>query len=672
VGPPAGREPTCWCGTGDGRPGRDDSWRERSIPWLRDPAAADARLVGQKAAHLAVARRHGLPVLDGFVVPVDVVAAHPSHPPPAVARAWRRLSDGGTAALVVRSSAPDEDLSGGSLAGVYDSVVDVRGWDAMVDAYRTVVASAAGGQMAVLVQPLLRPDLGGVLFDVDPVSGRSDRTVVVAVEGGPHRLVAGEVAGRRSVLDRAGRVREADGDPGPVLGRAERRQLVHLARRTRACFGGPQDVEWAIDRGRVVLLQSRPVTAVSAQATGPLLGPGPVAETFPRPLTRLEQDLWVPPLREATAHVLALTGAVGRRRLRRSPVVDVVDAQVVADLALLGADQARPSVLRRLDPRGPARRPAVAWRVGRLRGATAALADRLVADVDAALAAVPDPATCTDAQLLTILRNAGGYLRSVHGHEMLAATLVADAGATGAQVAMAAIAAGRARGWTDEDIVARTPEALAVTVPGLGPRPPLPDVVGRVAAVPGPLARREALRLRARWLHELTRAAVRELGARLASQGLLVDAEAVAHLSLDQLVAAVDGQPQLEVAAGPAAAPVPARFRLATDGSVVAEARDDGGGVGAGGGRGTGRATFADPAVGDVLVVRTLDPDLAPLLPRLAGLVSETGSPLSHLAILAREHGVPVVVGHAGIRDRLEPGTVVVVDGRAGTVEPVP
>ena len=48
--------------------------------------------------------------------------------------------------------------------------------------------------------------------------------------------------------------------------------------------------------------------------------------------------------------------------------------------------------------------------------------------------------------------------------------------------------------------------------------------------------------------------------------------------------------------------------------------------------------------------------------------MAETGSPLSHLAILAREHGVATVVGHAGATERYEPGTVVEVDGTAGTV----
>ena len=76
----------------------------------------------------------------------------------------------------------------------------------------------------------------------------------------------------------------------------------------------------------------------------------------------------------------------------------------------------------------------------------------------------------------------------------------------------------------------------------------------------------------------------------------------------------------------------------------------------------------AQPEPGAVLVVRTLDPDLAPLLPRLGGLVAETGSFLSHLAILAREFGVPTAVGVEDAVSRFPAGSVVVVDGTTGEV----
>jgi pyruvate,water dikinase len=69
-----------------------------------------------------------------------------------------------------------------------------------------------------------------------------------------------------------------------------------------------------------------------------------------------------------------------------------------------------------------------------------------------------------------------------------------------------------------------------------------------------------------------------------------------------------------------------------------------------------------------VLIVDALDPRLAPFLPELAGLVSETGSALSHLAILAREMHVPAVVGVADARLRFPDGSRLVVDGTTGEV----
>lgn len=78
-----------------------------------------------------------------------------------------------------------------------------------------------------------------------------------------------------------------------------------------------------------------------------------------------------------------------------------------------------------------------------------------------------------------------------------------------------------------------------------------------------------------------------------------------------------------------------------------------------------------NPSAGAVLIVATLDPNLAPLLPKLSGLVAETGSVLSHLAILAREYGVPTVVDLPGATQRYSSGAWVVVDGSTGEVSAV-
>ena len=167
-----------------------------------------------------------------------------------------------------------------------------------------------------------------------------------------------------------------------------------------------------------------------------------------------------------------------------------------------------------------------------------------------------------------------------------------------------------------------------------------------------------------------------EVGRRLATRELLTEAADVRLLHLDELTAALTtgAAPVLApIRVGTPAAPLPTRFRLSEEGAVVpvhVERHGDGG-VGAGGGRGAGPVHLIEdgtPPEGAVLVVSHLEPQLAPLLPRLGGLVAETGSPLSHLAILAREMGVPVVVGVADACTRFPSGAEVVVDGATGEV----
>ena len=72
---------------------------------------------------------------------------------------------------------------------------------------------------------------------------------------------------------------------------------------------------------------------------------------------------------------------------------------------------------------------------------------------------------------------------------------------------------------------------------------------------------------------------------------------------------------------------------------------------------------------GDVLVTTTTTPAWTPLFPSLAALVTETGGILCHAAIVAREYGVPAVVGAEGATRRLADGARVRVDGTAGTIE---
>jgi len=95
----------------------------------------------------------------------------------------------------------------------------------------------------------------------------------------------------------------------------------------------------------------------------------------------------------------------------------------------------------------------------------------------------------------------------------------------------------------------------------------------------------------------------------------------------------------------------------------------------AGIGWGSGRAVvvnceceLARVAPGDILVTRVAGPALSHILPRVAGVVAELGGSTSHLASLARERGIPMVLGVNDATLRIPDGAQVAVDGVAGVV----
>ena len=80
----------------------------------------------------------------------------------------------------------------------------------------------------------------------------------------------------------------------------------------------------------------------------------------------------------------------------------------------------------------------------------------------------------------------------------------------------------------------------------------------------------------------------------------------------------------------------------------------------------------ADGAVlrpGEALVTTITNVGWTPLFPRAAAVITDVGAPLSHAAIVARELGIPAVVGCGNATMRLRTGNLVRVDGTAGTVE---
>ncbi len=81
-----------------------------------------------------------------------------------------------------------------------------------------------------------------------------------------------------------------------------------------------------------------------------------------------------------------------------------------------------------------------------------------------------------------------------------------------------------------------------------------------------------------------------------------------------------------------------------------------------------GLEDFERVQAGDILVCATTTPAWTPLFGSISGLVTDTGGILCHAAVIAREYGLPAVVG-AGIATSVVPdGATIELDGGAGTV----
>ncbi|MHB1225529.1 MAG: PEP-utilizing enzyme, partial [Gemmatimonadaceae bacterium] len=325
-----------------------------------------------------------------------------------------------------------------------------------------------------------------------------------------------------------------------------------------------------------------------------------------------------------------------------------------------------------------------------------ALAGGTNSDAERALATVP---ALADAVAAYLERFGDRCLEEL---KLETETLVDDPLALHRAIGRLAAAPERAR-TTD---VAASPRALAEArvreaLGGAGPRAWIFGWV--LARARARLRDRENLRFERTRLFGRVRRIFIELGRRYAAAGLLDSPRDVFYLELDELLGAVDATTSSDALgalaavrrdafAGYAASAAP-DDRFATHGLALAgqsyrgeataahqppgdDTPDDDTRTGTGcyPGAVTGRARVVrDPRdaelhPGEILVAERTDPGWVMLFPAAAALLVERGSLLSHSAIVARELGLPAVVGVPGLTAWLRTGDLVAMDGRTGRV----
>jgi len=243
----------------------------------------NVREVGQQVRE----RLHEVPI------PLDVKMA--------LLTTWK--AQGSEHAYAVRSSATAEDLPDASFAGQQDTYLNVRGQQALLDCVRScwislftdraILYRSQNGfshrdvSLSVVVQQMVFPEISGLLFTADPVSGHRQVMSIDASYGLGEALVSGLVSadlykvGKRdqSIVETRLGDKQIAIRPNPeggtlqedvsedlrtaqVLRDDQIRQLADLGRRIEEHYGSPQDIEWCIADDQVYIVQARPITSL--------------------------------------------------------------------------------------------------------------------------------------------------------------------------------------------------------------------------------------------------------------------------------------------------------------------------------------------------------------------------------------------------------------------------
>ena len=211
------------------------------------------------------------------------------------------------ALVAVRSSATAEDLPGASFAGQQETFLNIKGEASLVEHVRLAWASLFTPRatfyrtekgfdhfkvgIAVPVQKMIQSEVSGVMFTIDPVKNDKTKIIIEAIYGLGELIVQGSVTPDHYEVDKnnfaiiekqinsqtlqlikAGSFNKQNN----VSKNLQKQQklannyiieLAKIGKQIHQHYFYPQDIEWALEKGKLYILQTRPVTTISAIGT---------------------------------------------------------------------------------------------------------------------------------------------------------------------------------------------------------------------------------------------------------------------------------------------------------------------------------------------------------------------------------------------------------------------
>lgn len=224
-----------------------------------------------------------------------------------IKKAYRKLCDieGEEVFVAVRSSATAEDLPEASFAGQQASFLNIKGEEALLKAVQACWASLFEARaifyrqekgfdhfkvgLSVVVQKMVQSEVSGIMFTVDPVENDENKIVIEAGFGLGEAIVSGSVTPDQYIIDKKTleildkkinrqdwMIIFKDGKNRHIslpeekkeiqkLEDAKIREVAKLGVEIEKHYKFPQDIEWAIEKGKIYIVQSRPITTLKQQ-----------------------------------------------------------------------------------------------------------------------------------------------------------------------------------------------------------------------------------------------------------------------------------------------------------------------------------------------------------------------------------------------------------------------